>query len=654
MGKLGRRSIFPRMVSRSASWASAVFLSIASGCTSQISMLGEGAHPPDVTAVESQHRRTGLALAGGGSKSAPFALGVLAGLQESGALANVDVISSVSGGSYAALYYYARLLADGGGTGDDAYTRRNRMFWDCLPADYQRLFSEPPVLWSPTNLYGLCPDRTGIYLSSNPGDGDPLAQASHLRGYQDVFGKKFDYSRTTDSRTSTAIEFSRLVGYNSVLLGIPALFANSLFDWRLEMSPSKEVYGAGIRRTYGRDATPLQPPVPTSRPDGDPHSVARMTFDSLRTIYEAGRGTKAQIPLWIINATAGTTRFKQDGDGSFRFTGEVNGFEFTPYGYGSKAFGWVPWEAKEMQPALQVAGAVGASAAFFDSQQRVTGGRYFGPLINGGLHVFNLSWGSDIPNYNKTRGQFYKGRVVHGFLPWPFYVMHAWRKTDEALYIHLSDGGQSENLGAYALLRRGITDIIVVDSASDSRYDFGDLCELDRQLLTSRVEIDALPKFSEKCGKGKNPLAVKDKLPAPVLRGRVCDDIGLVCDDENAIARLYIIKPVLNLEDPFPRLSLAQMKRDAANRNLRFGDCRAGTDAYPCEVIGFLLNNRGGPFPQHSTVRVTANSSPYIYGAYKELGRFYGRQLEIADQQERGFCLNQRWRGKVPEDEVCK
>jgi hypothetical protein len=54
----------------------------------------------------------GVALEGGGSKSAPFALGVLAGLQQLGLFTQkrVGAVASVSGGTYAASFLFNRLL----------------------------------------------------------------------------------------------------------------------------------------------------------------------------------------------------------------------------------------------------------------------------------------------------------------------------------------------------------------------------------------------------------------------------------------------------------------------------------------------------------------------------------------------------------------
>ena len=54
--------------------------------------------------------KLGLALAGGGTKAGNFAIGVLQGLTEAEVMGQVDAVSTVSGGGYAALWYFSRLL----------------------------------------------------------------------------------------------------------------------------------------------------------------------------------------------------------------------------------------------------------------------------------------------------------------------------------------------------------------------------------------------------------------------------------------------------------------------------------------------------------------------------------------------------------------
>jgi len=80
----------------------------------------------------------GLALAGGGIKAANFSVGVLQGLTEAGVMERVDAVSTVSGGGYAALWYFSRLLNPEGNLQDVGAPRTSRavagkFFRDCLP-----------------------------------------------------------------------------------------------------------------------------------------------------------------------------------------------------------------------------------------------------------------------------------------------------------------------------------------------------------------------------------------------------------------------------------------------------------------------------------------------------------------------------------------
>ncbi len=83
----------------------------------------------------------GLGLAGGGTKAADFSIGVLQGLTEAGVMERVDAVSTVSGGGYAALWYFARVLNGAEHPGGDFKPLAQRkiaetFFADCLPYVY--------------------------------------------------------------------------------------------------------------------------------------------------------------------------------------------------------------------------------------------------------------------------------------------------------------------------------------------------------------------------------------------------------------------------------------------------------------------------------------------------------------------------------------
>ena len=103
----------------------------------------------------------GLALGGGGTKAAGYSMGILMGLfdrysaaerdqmERAGVenphpeLIDVDIISSVSGGSYAALWYFSRLIDDYQISGEHVGGEQDvrAVFRDCLPRRYASLLS---------------------------------------------------------------------------------------------------------------------------------------------------------------------------------------------------------------------------------------------------------------------------------------------------------------------------------------------------------------------------------------------------------------------------------------------------------------------------------------------------------------------------------
>ncbi|MCK9397397.1 MAG: patatin-like phospholipase family protein [Methylobacter sp.] len=80
--------------------------------------------------------RMGLALSGGGTRSASFNIGLLNGLHDGKKLNDFDYISSVSGGSYAALWYFSKLyyLDLSNPTGQCANGQDSYFFKECYNA----------------------------------------------------------------------------------------------------------------------------------------------------------------------------------------------------------------------------------------------------------------------------------------------------------------------------------------------------------------------------------------------------------------------------------------------------------------------------------------------------------------------------------------
>ncbi|TKB91526.1 MAG: patatin-like phospholipase family protein [Nitrospira sp.] len=431
----------------------------------------------------------GLALAGGGTKAADFSIGMLQGLTEAEIMDQVDAISTVSGGGYAALWYFSRLL-------NPAEFPRNflrpfdhkefaeKFFADCIPYKYVNAEFIPDSLpenkpSSENRSSGNCPQTTltNFYRDKKNPDKktgfelDQVRYQNHLRGYQDIFVlnlpliDSFRYEETTRDQGRNWSDFGLLTALTVGSLPLNILL-NTMFDWEIPLSLSRWKYENGIVRTFG--ATPANCTQTTcseqTRPEGNEDwTRTQLTFDLLKEHYENG-----MIPLWIINTTAGENRDVisagfNPGQKPFQLTS----FEFSPYGSGSGLFRYssktlgnlLPWKA------------VTSSAAFLDSQQKVAP-----PFYNPLLKFFTLDWGRSIPNPHIHWSE----AVFHRLLPFPLYFFHgrAGNSASDYVNIRLSDGGQSENLGAYALIQRKLPDIIVSDHSADRSGRMEDVCRL--------------------------------------------------------------------------------------------------------------------------------------------------------------------------------
>src|SRR5687768_5774610 len=137
----------------------------------------------------------GVALSGGGARAAAYSMGVLQTLWNEDVLTDdVDIVSAVSGGGYAAYWYYSRLadfylesqrskyppargeLHDGGG--DETQQLTHDFFSECLPFRYSGLL--PPENRNGTGGT-VCPAADPRWLS--PDGNDRWRYQNHLRGY---------------------------------------------------------------------------------------------------------------------------------------------------------------------------------------------------------------------------------------------------------------------------------------------------------------------------------------------------------------------------------------------------------------------------------------------------------------------------------------
>lgn len=676
--------------------------------------------------------QVGLALAGGGTRAAQFAVGVLKGLNDSGVLKEVDIISSVSGGGYAAYGYFSHLLnnanlpTSGRLTQTETEQRdlaeelRQSFFADCVPSRYKSVLNK---LAPQTRQSLLCPpdNKTNVIVRNDDKHEyeDPYRSQNNLRSHIDLFEPEFDYEPTTDDTRFKWRAFS--IGVRQVLLTLATEpLTDFVFDWNTPNNfpgfSSRLSYREGIQRVWGL------PPVNcgtrmndkkgtekrksecwAKRPLADEINEPKpkhimLTFQQLRDAY---RKLDNHVPFWIINATTPVL----DCDGTWytdpsctmsqswkteTYPPHRAGFEITPYRWGSGEHGYWPSEppssADNGAPdnhGLRVDEAVSAAAAFFDPYEKTLS--WWGiarvALANGFQKASGFKWGYYIANpVIQTEAPWQ--RYFHRILPFPLYLLHGWQEKKHAMDVHLIDGGQHENLGAVALIRRRIPNIIIADHASDgSGNDWGkmaDICNLrswlDRSTFAEKnggkiwhIHIDDLEPLDEVCSgtlrynlyawKNSVIMGCAVELNKEDLEGisqSRCDGLRKRFGYEGAghlrtFLNLYLIKPAINLSEWTEKLRQINERLDGKAPSFIPDDRILASDA---EILGFLIKNadqkgigwfgasdEGILFPRHDTVRLTIDSSPWLFGAYRELGARSARKLRYRKREDRDDVL---------------
>ncbi len=645
-----------------------------------------------------EKRVWGVALSGGGSKAAPAAVGVLAGLYDIGLLDRLSYISSVSGGSYGAYFLYSRFLNDPEAKSGNERRRLQDAFLDCYRATNVLRVQPPHDLGDICNKLAIRsspvadrPEREKDY--NLVGDGKHSVfnlEQAWLRCSQDVL-EPHDCSfsgTTTDTMGAGATATGLLL---ASILSAPLHHAvNSVFDWGVNLSPSRYVYTTGIGVSFGTtpaSATFIDPPgkcideetrfAPCKRAS-ELMPVPRHSFEEL------ARVTKTHaLPTWIINATAVPHRSVFGWLGEPKRDFMRDSFEFTPHSFGSARFGFVNRPRSD----FTVLDAVVASAAFFDANQiAAESGR---PVLAVAQHLFNANWGVDIVNWNTSETR----RRVHQALPFPLYYLDGFaasttaaNSTDDpdlrserisrvrSTFIRLVDGGSADNTGAYALVRRDVKNIIIVDGAQDKGSEFSDLAMLCREVYRHHglylvfPHVEGLSSFATERVPGKpavpacrplparptyqdwmrptthdddrkNGIGLIYRWPAPIIYGCLTKTPEHECRSD-VTNRILLLKPALDALSVHRR---ARCTRDpdgirAACVRKLVGHTRTGQapmhwsqQPLPCEPTFFVKSNytdsEFSDFPQDSTVVTTMNSSHTKFSAYRDLMRFYAQYL---------------------------
>jgi hypothetical protein len=552
-------------------------------------------------AMERENRPTpkiGLALSGGGTRAALFSHGVLNGLHDSGVLERVDVISSVSGGSYAAYWYFSKLLEK---------ATPKQIFADCLPTWWVSGTSSGSDANAETlkALMERARERRRMPDCSNTlhwEEGDPYRWQAHLARWPDMFRTAPGYI-DGDSQGAPIL---------LALAHVPGLILEFPLGPFIEDSILPMEYHHGIERVWGLSPLPrIVPRNPTVKDDentkwtysndtGNPGTTdmhvnpAHAGWTGLADRYRSD----PKLPLWIANATQGTK-----GDAPE----PKNIYELTPLSHGSSKRGY-----RNESPLAAGVSDLGrgtlASAAFADRQG------VSNPLYRIPMHLHKAAtWGIDIDNR-------------FGGIP----------KT-----LHLSDGGGAENLGLYSLIRRGVPDIIIVDTAQDLTGKMDDLCWVKAALAIDdlKMKFGALDQLDQLCASW---VQEPDPKKWPHKKKRTEKLAYNTSAWLNPVVT-GIVKWPEKSGMPDTRLWLVKLgwNQQAFRRAYNARDCDSDANPVNCLLTVYYGHNTATinkrdqymVFPHLSTVGAQYNSSSYLFWAYRELGRMLSSNLVWTDAE---------------------
>ena len=608
------------------------------GEISKATILKYHAHEP--WAKRNHLPQVGLSLSGGGSRAAPFAMGVLKRFVDEGWIESTDIISSVSGGGYPAYYLYskANYLSD-----HPELTLKDMFIFSLkenkLDESKGNIGSFYSVDYS-DKLVGGNENCSEMFK-------DSMIYQKMVMCYQDLlsFWSSEKYQGIDNTRALKTVAFMGAGIFESVASWLFYGPTNVLFDWNVSSSPTRAMYKNGIRRAYGTIPVPGYPGSSAS------YKYADIGFYQVRDAIK-----KHGLPMWILNTTAENSGGFQSfsWDKSDYLSQRV--FELSPYGFGSNGYGYVNSSPDNI--GLNISNAVLASAGFLDTQEETWVKRLPAHL---GLQLLNARWGVDIRNYNVS--DFSYG--LHNVLFAPFYFIHN-TFAENSPNIHLSDGGHSgDNLGIYSLIKRGTRNIIAVQGShvGDEITHLEDLCEVQGFLKNKDYSIhmrgDPMkieePKdmkdfnLSAYCNdegwEGLNLSTWKKTVwEGSIVRvgNRQRADSADDSDPINGI-HIWLIQAAVD-KQAINEVATKFLRQDKDNRI-----CNATkflrqdkdnricnrTEGYPCMLLRFWISNSNGEdttLPGSDTVHITLDSSQGLYQGFFSLGYYAAGKLPFCSK----------------------
>ncbi len=218
----------------------------------------------------------------------------------------------------------------------------------------------------------------------------------------------------------------------------------------------------------------------------------RDTFlnSSERYLYEY-KESKIKVPYPLINSTLNAI-----GDKKCIGYKSHDLFLLSPLYCGSKLTGYVKTNKTDFKR-MTLSTALTISGAALNPMMGYYTSRFLAFIMT----IFNLRLGywAVNPRYYKEKNLFKKfvlKLTEKGITMWPYYnIMELLGKSNlSRLRVNLSDGGHTDNLGAFELLRRECDLVVCIDAGEDKEYKFKDLKNL---IQRAKIELGVEISFPE-------------------------------------------------------------------------------------------------------------------------------------------------------------
>lgn len=401
---------------------------------------------------------TGVALSGGGIRSASFGLGALQALEAGQVIEQTDYMSAVSGGGYIAGWVQAHLGA--------------HQFYTHDVYDFEV----------------VAPDFAALVANH----GDNVEQLRTHTGFLNQ-GGWFE---------APLLFWDWLKRWPGHFVLDDLLHLRGKYNWQHVI----EVYEKRIRKTYFRGDAPrasgARPIADTRLADvNDPKRQNLSPYLILNANLTNRGPSRVGIPKCAPDVDG------KDCDSANAFNPQPTqwNFEFTRDFTGSDGIGYVDSRAfgrdvvrvlpgAKGRPAAVIVGdgsngegiklstAVAASGAAFDSAAVLykldyPGVTELGKFLVGG--VLNLYLGLEVPNFSRS--------CEGWWTPADYLRMVTYQRASRWLdtgsrWLYVTDGGHYENLGVLSLLRRGVSCVVAFDATADPKRTHEDLKTLRRRI----------------------------------------------------------------------------------------------------------------------------------------------------------------------------